>query len=73
MRDAISLVRKKIEDPSLAFQDATMDAVVTLAAIEVSETQNFSTTSSSNLVQAWERQHRSEPYAYRCCQTNDEF
>lgn len=36
MRDAVSLIRTKIEDPTLAFQDATMDAVVTLAAIEVS-------------------------------------
>jgi hypothetical protein len=35
MRDAVSLIRQKIDDPSLAFQDATIDAVVTLAAIEV--------------------------------------
>ncbi len=36
MGDAVALIRHNIEDPSLAFQDATMDAVVTLAAIEVS-------------------------------------
>ncbi|CAG8948966.1 hypothetical protein HYFRA_00002094 [Hymenoscyphus fraxineus] len=34
MADSVVLVRKKIQDPSLAFQDATMDAVVTMAAIE---------------------------------------
>ena len=36
MRDAVSLLRGKIADPVLAYQDATMDAVVTMAAIEVS-------------------------------------
>ena len=35
MRDSVSLLRHKIQDKSLAFQDATMNAVVTLAAIEV--------------------------------------
>lgn len=35
MRDCVSLLRQKIESPSLAFQDATMNAIVTLAAIEV--------------------------------------
>ncbi|TVY14005.1 hypothetical protein LARI1_G008087 [Lachnellula arida] len=34
MRDSLSLVRRKIEDSSLAFQDETMNSVVTLAAIE---------------------------------------
>ncbi|KAG9246865.1 hypothetical protein BJ878DRAFT_250331 [Calycina marina] len=34
MRDAVSLIGRKIEDPELAFQDATTDAVVTMAAIE---------------------------------------
>lgn len=38
MRDAVSLVRRKIESPTLAFQDVAMNAVVTLAAIEVSDT-----------------------------------
>lgn len=36
MTDSVSLVRRKIEDSSLAFQDETLDSVVTLAAIEVS-------------------------------------
>lgn len=35
MADSVSLIRKKIEDPIMALQDATMDSVVTLAAIEV--------------------------------------
>lgn len=35
MADSVSLVRQKIEDPVLAFQDETLDSVVTLAAIEV--------------------------------------
>jgi hypothetical protein len=35
MKDSVSLLRHKIQDHSLAFQDATMNAVVTLAAIEV--------------------------------------
>ncbi|KAF4622742.1 hypothetical protein G7Y89_g14284 [Cudoniella acicularis] len=34
MAESVSLVRRKVQDPSLAFQDETMDAVVTLAAIE---------------------------------------
>ena len=35
MKDSVSLLRHKIENRSLAFHDATMNAVVTLAAIEV--------------------------------------
>lgn len=35
MTDSVSLVRRKIEDSSLAFQDETVNSVVTLAAIEV--------------------------------------
>lgn len=35
MKDSVSLLRHKIQDRSLAFQDATMNAVITLAAIEV--------------------------------------
>jgi hypothetical protein len=38
MKDSVSLLRHKIEDRSLAFQDATMNSVVTLAAIEVNAT-----------------------------------
>ena len=34
MVDSVSLVRKRIQDPVLAFQDETLDSVVTLAAIE---------------------------------------
>ncbi|KUJ17660.1 uncharacterized protein LY89DRAFT_707125 [Mollisia scopiformis] len=34
MVDSVSLVRRKIEDSSLAFQDETLNSVVTLAAIE---------------------------------------
>ncbi len=37
MRDAVSLIRRKVQDAELACQDATMDAVVTLAAIEVNK------------------------------------
>lgn len=36
MADSLSLLRQKIENPTLAFQDETLNAVVTLAAIEVS-------------------------------------
>lgn len=35
MVDSIALVRRRIEDPLLAYRDETMDSVVTLAAIEV--------------------------------------
>ena len=34
--DSVSLVRRRVETPSLAVQDATMNSVVMLAAIEVS-------------------------------------
>lgn len=42
MTDSVSLVRRKIEDSSLAFQDETVNSVVTLAAIEVNIPFNFS-------------------------------
>ena len=35
MKDSVTLLRRKIQDQFLAFEDATMNAVVTLAAIEV--------------------------------------
>lgn len=35
MIDSISFLRQRLEDSSLAFQDETLDSVVTLAAIEV--------------------------------------
>lgn len=34
MTDCVSLVRQKINDPASAVQDATLDSIVTLAAIE---------------------------------------
>lgn len=36
MRDSLALIRQKIANPAQAYQDATMNAIVTLAAIEVS-------------------------------------
>lgn len=35
MADSVALLRRKVEDTSLAVQDGTMDSVITLAAIEV--------------------------------------
>jgi hypothetical protein len=35
MMDSVSLVRQRIGDATLAFQDETLNSVVTLAAIEV--------------------------------------
>lgn len=35
MVDSVMLLRQKIANPALAFQDETLNAVVTLAAIEV--------------------------------------
>lgn len=35
MADSVTLVRRKIADSSLAFQNETLNAIVTLAAIEV--------------------------------------
>ncbi|KAL3451140.1 hypothetical protein BJX65DRAFT_269029 [Aspergillus insuetus] len=34
MADSVALLRRKVEDPSLAVQDGTMNSVITLAAIE---------------------------------------
>ena len=36
MADSLVLLRRKIDDLSLAVQDVTMNSVITLAAIEVS-------------------------------------
>ena len=41
MKDCISLLRQKVAVPTLAFQDATMNAVITLAAIEVNIVNHF--------------------------------
>lgn len=35
MADSVELLRRKVEDVSLAVQDSTMNSVITLAAIEV--------------------------------------
>jgi hypothetical protein len=35
MVDSVALLRRKVEDTSLAVQDGTMNSVITLAAIEV--------------------------------------
>lgn len=35
MADSVALLRRKLEDTSLAVQDGTMNAVITLATIEV--------------------------------------
>jgi hypothetical protein len=35
MDDSVTLLRRKVEDMSLAVQDGTMNSVITLAAIEV--------------------------------------
>lgn len=36
MVDSVALLRRKVEDASLALQDGTMNSVITLATIEVS-------------------------------------
>jgi len=41
MEDSISLVRQRVGDPILSCGDETMDAVVTLAAIEVTKISYF--------------------------------
>lgn len=35
MADSVALLRRKVEDTTLAVQDGTMNSVITLAAIEV--------------------------------------
>lgn len=35
MADSVALLRRKVEDTSLAVQDGTMNSVITLATIEV--------------------------------------
>jgi hypothetical protein len=37
MADSVALLRRKVENESLAVQDGTMNSVITLATIEVSE------------------------------------
>ena len=43
MADSVSLVRQRVDKPTLAFQDETMNSVVTLAAIEVGCQLTFTT------------------------------
>ncbi|MAD86706.1 MAG: hypothetical protein CL912_27430 [Deltaproteobacteria bacterium] len=69
MHDAVSLIRHKIDDPTLAFQDATMDAVVTLAAIEVGHFGNDH-LKYTNMCTAWKRKYPRMQNAYRGCQTD---
>lgn len=42
MVDSVSLLRRKIQDMSLAVQDGTMNSVITLATIEVSSISRLS-------------------------------
>ena len=35
MADSVALLRRKVQDPSLAMQDGTMNSIITLATIEV--------------------------------------
>ena len=42
MADSVALLRRKVEDVSLAVQDGTMNSVITLATIEVSFPLTFS-------------------------------
>lgn len=55
MVDSIALVRRRIEDSSLAFQDETIDSVVTLAAIEVR--CDFIANESTLLTNTGDKQH----------------
>jgi hypothetical protein len=41
MVDSVSLLRRKIQDVSLAVQDGTMNSVITLATIEVSSVSSL--------------------------------
>lgn len=66
MADSVALLRRKIEDLSLAVQDGTINSVITLAAIEVSFTlQNsgvfFEPLFNQNLV--WQGEHNGQRYA----------
>ena len=69
MHDAVSLIRHKIDDPTLAFQDATMDAVVTLAAIEVCRF-GMRYLTFTDMCTAWEGKYSRMHNAYRSCQTD---
>jgi len=71
MKDSLSLLRHKIQDSSLAFQDATMNAVVTLAAIEVLIIFPINRCKSLTFViLAWKGKPSCEHDAYRWGQKN---
>jgi hypothetical protein len=55
MKDCVSLLRQKIESPTLAFQDTTMNAVVTLSAIEVNCIPLPRTYGTTDYSQVWTR------------------
>lgn len=70
MADSVSLLRRKIEQPSLAFKDETLNAVVTLAAIEVSSPSHVVMwdsllTVTCSMAKAITRQAR--PISTVCC------
>ena len=53
MADSVSLIRKKIGSTSLAIRDETLNSVVTLAAIEVSDFQSSYYYQSPTSNAAW--------------------
>lgn len=67
MADSVALLRRKIEDLSLAVQDGTINSVITLAAIEVSfESAQFGEICfeplfNQNLV--WQGKYNGQRYA----------
>ena len=54
MADSVALLRRKVEDASLAVQDGTMNSVITLATIEVGALDSHSrfTTDSRSISSA---------------------
>lgn len=48
MADSVALLRRKVEDTSLAVQDGTMNSVITLATIEVSFCSSLGFSKSSH-------------------------
>lgn len=66
MADSVALLRRKVQDPSLAVQDGTMNSVITLAAIEVvSSRRLFTTTDSISSAKAISRSARCTSTAQR--------
>lgn len=76
MADSVALLRRKVQDPSLAVQDGTMNSVIVLAAIEVS-LRAFAFLFACLLFPmlmwraVWKRQHQSQRNACRRCQKAD--